>query len=160
MSNLTTNNANSKKGKFGTAMGITSIIAILVVLVLIVFAALSYTTSKADYSFAERTAKVATNFYAADTRAEEMTAAISVAARQNDWQRSFLTNWKSADGESVPALDMQSDGTHITFNESIDNTQELQVELLVTNEGKVSRVQWQVASIGEWEPDNSLNLIQ
>jgi flagellar basal body-associated protein FliL len=160
MANLTTNNANSKKGKFGTAMGITSIIAILVVLVLVVFAALSYTTSKADYSFAERTAKVTTGYYAADTRAEELTAAIAESAKQNDWQRSFLTNWKSADGESIPAIDVQSDGTHITFKETIDDKQELQVELLVANDGKISRAKWQVASTDEWEPDNSLNLIQ
>jgi Na+-transporting methylmalonyl-CoA/oxaloacetate decarboxylase gamma subunit len=160
MANLTTNFTNSKKGKFGSTMGVTSIIAILVVLVLVVFAALSYTTSKADYSLAKKTSEVTAAYYAADSKAEEQTAAIIAAAKQTGWQRSFLTRVAPAEGETVPELSVQADGTHVVFTENIDKTQELQIELLVTEDGKVSRLKWQIAPIGDWEPDNSLNVIK
>jgi flagellar basal body-associated protein FliL len=127
------NHTNSKKGKFGATMGVTSIIAILVILVLVVFAALSYTTSKADYSLSKKTAEVTTAYYEADARAEERTAEAARSAQP---------------------------GTRISFTEKIDETQELQVTLLISEDGKVSRLKWQVAPSGDWTPDTSLNLIE
>lgn len=154
------NYTNSKKGKFGTTMGVTSIIAILVILVLVVFAALSYTTAKADYHLSKKTAEVTAAYYEADTRAEELVSTIARAAWFSDWRSSFPELIVPTEGETAPVLSEEPDGAHISFTEKIDETQELQVELLVSEDGKVSRLKWQVAPTGAWEPDTSLDLIQ
>lgn len=147
------NHTYSKKGKFGTTMGVTSIIAILVILVLIVFSALSYTTSKADYSLAQKTSRSTTSYYHADMRAEEKAAeAKKVVDKGEKWQDDF-----SVEG---CVLTDTADGTKISYAVEIDTERELAVELLVSHDGSIVRDRWQVIPTSEWEPDTSLPVMQ
>jgi hypothetical protein len=143
----------NKKVSSGTTMGVTSIIAILVILVLIVFAALSVTTSKADKNLADITEKSVTNFYEADTRAEELTARIAETV-------SKTTEWKTVLRNQQYSLSDKADGTHVSFSIDIDAHRRLDVSLLVTSDKKIVKKLWQVSSTGEWNNENGLNVIQ
>jgi hypothetical protein len=147
------NRAENKKVSSGTTMGVTSIIAILVLLVLIVFAALSVTTSKADKNLADNTEASVTNYYEADTKAEEITASIATTVSENP-------EWKDALKNQKYSLSDKSDGTYVSFSIDIDANRRLDVELLVTSDKKIIKKLWQVNTTGDWNNENGLDVIQ
>jgi hypothetical protein len=145
------NNKISKKGTFGTTMGVTSIIAILVVLVLIVFAALSITTSKADLNLSERTAEMTSEYYAADSAAEDMVAEVAEAARGG-------AGWQERLGDEYSVT--EEDGrTVVRYDVPIDENKALSVRLGVAASGDVSRELWQVHSTSEWSGSDDIQLM-
>jgi Na+-transporting methylmalonyl-CoA/oxaloacetate decarboxylase gamma subunit len=156
---MAVNNKISKKGTFGTTMGVTSIIAILVILVLIVFSALSITTSKADYTLAEKTAAATTDFYKADNEAETKLAEVAAAAGGGGaWQDALTAKGYQVDSGKDP-----KDGSihsMVSYDVVIDENKSLFVELNVYESGNIDRVLWQVRSTSDWEPDNGLAVIQ
>jgi hypothetical protein len=147
------NKAENKKVTSGTTMGVTSIIAILVILVLIVFAALSVTTSKADKNLANKTEASVTDYYEADTRAEELTARIATTVSENPEWSAVLKNQKYS-------LSEKSDGIHVSFAIDIDEFRRLDVDLLVTSDKEIIKKLWQVTTTGDWNNENGLNVIQ
>jgi Na+-transporting methylmalonyl-CoA/oxaloacetate decarboxylase gamma subunit len=145
------NNKISKKGAFGTTMGVASIIAILVILVLIVFAALSITTAKADLNLSEKTAEMTTGYYEADSRAEEMLAEVVAAARGGE-------GWTDRLGAEYTVSD-EDGAVSVSYESPLDDNKALFVKLRVTADGGVSRELWQVRSTGEWNENNDIQLI-
>ncbi|MDR1495481.1 MAG: hypothetical protein LBS67_00970 [Clostridiales Family XIII bacterium] len=145
------NNKISKKGAFGTTMGVVSIIAILVVLVLIVFAALSITTAKADLTLSEKAAEATTAYYRADAEAEEKFAEVAAAARAG-------AGWRDKLGEGFTVA-AEGAETSVTYEIPIDDKRELAVRLRVAPDGGVSRTLWQVRSTEAWEGNNDIQLI-
>ena len=82
--------ATRKRASFGTSMGVSSIIAILVILVLVVFSALSITTSKADLKLSQKTSDGVIAFFEADAAAEDkMAEAAAAIAAGGNWQASL-----------------------------------------------------------------------
>jgi hypothetical protein len=145
------NNKISKKGTFGTTMGVTSIIAILVVLVLIVFASLAIMTSKADLNLSERTADMTTEYYAADSLAEDKLAEVAEAAGSG-------AGWRDKLGAEYTVAD--EDGrTVVSYDVPIDENKALSVKLGVAANGDISRELWQVHSTSEWAGDNDIQLM-
>jgi hypothetical protein len=145
------NNKISKKGTFGTTMGVTSIIAILVILVLIVFAALAVTTSKADLKLSEKTAMMTTAYYEADSAAEAKFAEVAEAVKSGPgWQGSLGEGYTvtDEDGVAVVAYDVHIDGDRSLF-----------VRLSVSDDGGVSRDLWQVRFVNEWNGNNDVQLM-
>jgi len=140
-----------KKAAFGTSMGVSSVIAILVILVLVVFSALSITTSKADLTLSQKTARSIEAYYEADAEAEDRMAVVAAAVADLGAWRAFLLqngyNISSAEG-----------GELISYVVSVDDNRNLNVELLLDGSGKLSRKLWQVTPAKEWIPDESLNL--
>jgi len=62
-----------KKRKLSfTSVGGSSILTIFAVLCFLVFALLSLSTAKANYNLSEKSVKAVSNYYAADTKAEEI----------------------------------------------------------------------------------------
>jgi hypothetical protein len=145
------NNKISKKGTFGTTMGVTSVIAILVVLVLIVFAALSITTSRADLNLSERTAEMTTEYYAADSAAEEQFAEVAEAARGG-------AGWQDRLGDEYSVTE-EGDLTVVSYDVPIDENKALSVRLGVTAGGDVSRELWQVHATSEWSGNDDIQLM-
>jgi len=151
---MTANNKISKKGSFGTTMGVTSIIAILVILVLIVFSALSITTSRADLNLAEKTALVSSEYYEADGIAEEKLAEVAVTIKSyNDWEDSLVSK----------GYEIIKDGDKpiVAYEVKINEKKSLFVELAVISTGnnfELTRQLWQVRPTAEWSTDNGLDL--
>ena len=148
-------NTKAKKRSFGTTMGVTSIIAILVILILIVFAALSITTSNADLNLSKKTAVATKAYYEADTNAEKILADIhEKVSNSDDWvsaiyvQSVYQATIEPADG-----------GQSVKYSVTIDENKDLHVELLVAADGKITRKEWRVMPSGEWTPDTDLNVI-
>ena len=136
-----------KKTSFGTTMGVTSIIAILVILVLVVFSALSITTSKADLVLSQKTSDSAHAFYAADATAEEKLAEIAAAVKEG-------SGWES----KMSALGCEVDGNMISYVVPVDVNRNLEVMIRVASNGNISRELWQVVPASEWVADDTINL--
>jgi hypothetical protein len=156
----------SKKGTFGTTMGVTSIIAILVILVLIVFAALSITTAKADLRLSEKTAESTTAFYKADSAAEEKVAEVAGAvAGGAGWEDRLGDGYEVSDASDDSGSGLGSGGTGfadgkiVSYEVEIDANKALSVRLLVAADGSITRELWQVHSTTEWTPDKDIQLI-
>lgn len=142
----------TKKRTFGTTMGVTSIIAILVILILIVFSALSITTSKADLNLANKTAYATTVFYKADTAAERVFAEISdIVANGGDLQKKV--------DEIQGTIEEVPEGQSIKYEIKIDSNKELAVELIVASDGQMHRKDWRVQTFTEWNADKDLNVV-
>jgi hypothetical protein len=149
------NNKISKKGTFGTTMGVTSIIAILVILVLIVFSALSITTSKADLTLSEKTAAATTAYYAADSKATMyMSELIHAIENGRDPAQVSVT-----DGVENDNIKMSGSGYEASYEVKIDEGKSLFVDIVLDADGDITSKQWQVQSTADWEPDQNLNLI-
>jgi Na+-transporting methylmalonyl-CoA/oxaloacetate decarboxylase gamma subunit len=146
-----TNNRISKKGTFGTTMGVVSIIAILVILVLVVFAALSITTAKADLNLSEKTAEVTSEYYKADSEAEEKLAEVAAAVRGG-------AGWENALGEGYSVSDGEGK-TIVEYDVPAGDNEALYVRLGVAADGSVSRELWQVRSVEEWTGNNDIQLM-
>jgi hypothetical protein len=144
--------SEGKKGRFGTSMGVSSIIAILVILVLIVFSALSLTTARADYRLSLRTADSVTGYYAADSEAERIFARLAAAAADGE-------DWRQAALEEGCILVDGKDGTLVSYSVIIDENKELRVELLAMGNG-ITKEHWQIVHSSEWEADTGLNVIR
>lgn len=142
----------AKKRSFGTTMGVTSIIAILVILILIVFSALSITTSNADLRLSIKTAEATKAFYRADYDAERKLGEIHAeVVKGGDW----MTAVKALDCTVEPAEAGQS----VAFLIKIDENKDLNVELIVSPDGQIDCKEWQVVPSTEWTPDRDLNVI-
>ena len=142
-----------RKTSFGTSMGVSSILAILVILVLVVFSTLSITTSEADLTLSKKSADSIQAFYAADCKAEDKLAEIASAISAGS---NLETALKSEGFEVIP----DNSGNYlIKYVISIDSNRNLDVEVLASQDGKITKKQWQVVPANEWNPDNSINLI-
>ena len=146
-------NTNKKiRRGFGTSMGVSSIIAIFVILVLIVFSALSTTTSKADMVLAQKTADGIQAFYKADCLAEEQAKFVSESAKSGgDLQTKLRLS-------SITASEVIGDT--VKYSIMIDENRKLDVELKVDANGKITRELWQVKPAKEWVADDHIELYQ
>ena len=134
-----------KKKSFGTTMGVTSIIAILVILVLVVFSALSITTSKADLVLSQKTSENVKAYYTADAEAEEKLAEVANAVDSNN-------DWASA----VSAIGCKVDGNMVYYTIVVDDNRHLEVQLRVASNNSISRELWQIVPSTEWVADNTI----
>ena len=130
------------------ALGGSSLLVVFAVLALTVFALLSLSTVRADVRLGDAAAKAVTDYYAADTRAQEILAQ--------------LRNGQTPDDVEISTSIAQYPGgieyTH-TYAVPISDTQELQVEVLVDGADSSYRIPgWQAVSVGEWNADTTLDL--
>jgi len=144
---------SKKKASFGTSMGVSSIIAILVILVLVVFSTLSITTSKADLTLSQKSSDSIKAYYEADSVAEDMLCEVAIAVTvSNDWRAELTQN-----GYNISSA---TGGTLVSYSVPIDRNRKINIELLVDDNGGITRQLWQVVPAREWVPDNTLNLFQ
>jgi len=132
-------------------MGVSSIIAILVILVLVVFSALSITTSKADLKLSQKTSDGVKAYYDADSAAEDKMAEVSKAIKTS-------SDWRADLARGGYTLSDSDEGTLIKYTVPIDDNRNLNVELLADSGGKLTRELWQVVPAKDWVPDDNVNL--
>ncbi len=142
--------AERKKESFAPpALGGSSLLVVFAVLALTVFALLSLSTVRADVRLGDAAAKAVSGYYEADCKAQEILAR--------------LRNGEKVPGEVELALfiaeRVDSGETYYKYAVPISDTQELRVEVLVDPaDGSYSILRWQAVPVGDWEPDDSLNV--
>lgn len=126
-----------KKRKLSfTSVGGSSILTIFAVLCILVFALLSLSTAKANYNLAEKSVKAVSNYYAADTKAEEIYSQIRAG--------------NMPDG-------VKQKGNTYSYTCAIDDKQKLLVEIKKQKE-KFHVVKWEKQYTGEWKPDDTIDV--
>ena len=102
----------------------------------LVFALLSLSTAKANYNLSEKSVKAVSNYYAADTKAEEIYSQIRAG--------------NMPDG-------VKQKGNTYTYTCAIDDKQKLLVEIKKQKE-KFHVVKWEKQYTGEWKPDDTIDV--
>ena len=133
------------------AVGGTSLLVVFAVLSLTVFALLSLTTVQADVRIADASARAVANYYAADSKAQEVLACLRTGApAPEDVEVS----------ESIVHYDSDQGGyveTVYSFSCPITDNQDLEVEVRVDG-ADYEVLRWQAVSAADWEADDILDL--
>ena len=171
-------------------IGASSLLVIFLILCLVTFAILTLTSAKSDADFAEKLAHHKTNYYAACNTAEstldEIDAVLADAwqlsnidtgknSTNNDSSQSDSTSSDTEIETRLTALNSreqlqlsmdftQSEPT-VSYAVAIDDKQNLCVTLTLAaapakGEAYYRISQWQVQSSGEWNGDQTLNLMK
>ena len=136
---------NERKSS-GINIGSASIIMVFSVLCLTIFAVLTFITANNEYKLAVKSSDAVKTYYEADTRAVITEGKI----REN------IANGKTDAIEGVTVND-QADGRHYTYAQTMDDNQELQVELLYAG-GELKTLKWELVNVAEWSPDVGIQL--
>lgn len=94
-----------RNGGFQISTGVTSILMIFVILCLTTFGILSYTSAKADYSFAVKNADYISSYYDAYSRVNEKIAAIDEIVNQMENNTDNMSQYLSDIEKNVSSLD-------------------------------------------------------
>ena len=157
---METSNRKRRKMSF-TTVGGSSILTIFAVLCFVVFALLSLSTATANHNLTKKSTEAVTNYYKADTEAEEILAKIR-AGEQPEGVKLYRAE-KTDNGvkriiaEGIGYVDWDA---FATYHCKIDDNQDLECEVLLRFGGGESSgyqiVRWQKVYTGDWEPDTSL----
>ena len=129
------------------ALGGSSLLVVFAVLALTVFALLSLSTVRADVRLGDAAAKAVADYYTADCQAQEILAQLRRGESPADVP---VTVSVAHDADRVERS--------YTYAVPISDTQELQAEVLVGEDGAYTVLRWDAVQVGEWEPDNSLHV--
>ena len=166
-------------------IGASSLLVIFLILCLVTFAILTLTSAKSDADFAEKLAHHKTNYYAACNTAESTLDEID-AVLADAWQLSDTDTSKNSTSSGTAAvfteietqltalnsreqLQLSMDFTQseptVSYAVAIDDKQNLCVTLTLAaapakGEAYYRISQWQVQSSGEWNGDQTLNLMK
>lgn len=154
------NNRKRKKMTF-TTVGGSSILTIFAVLCFVVFALLSLSTAKANSNLTDKSTRAVTDYYKADTEAEEILARL-----RNGESPQGVTVYKAEETKSgvkrivADGLGYIGWDAYATYSCRIDANQELQVEVLLrfgADEG-YQVIRWNKVYTGKWEADDSIKV--
>lgn len=163
-------------------IGSSSLLIIFLILCLAVFAILSLSSAKSDYSLSKRLAEHKTQYYEASSQAEVILDQIDATLEET--ARTFSTSDSSSaavsepssyieavtealDGASIDGISiscsLQNEGLMISYEIPAGEKQSLTAALLVTdytnNENYYEIHRWQIHTVDTWEGDNSLDLM-
>lgn len=128
------------------AVGGSSLLTVFAVLCLTVFALLALATVRADARLADASVQAVEGYYEADRAAQEILACLRSGA-------------PLPEGCAVQtATESDYKGTLFSYICPISDTQQLEVEVVVEEDGGYTVLRWQARPTGEWEGDDSLNL--
>lgn len=126
-------------------VGGASLLVVFAVLCLTVFALLSLSTVRANERLSEASAQAAADYYAADCQAQAVLAWLRTGeVNPGDIPEDFLMSTTISDYPD------HSETVH-SYACPISDTQELQVEVCVRDDGSWTVLRWQAVPIGEWE---------
>lgn len=152
-------------------IGASSLLVIFLILCLVTFAILTLTSARSDEQFARRLADRKSDYYAACNTAENYLDAIDAiigkaTADTLDFAEtaSRLTEW-SQQAQLPLTMDFDTEAPTVAFQVAIDDQQNLCVTLTLSptvapGDTYYHISQWQVVSSGEWNGDQTLNLMK
>ena len=143
----------SNKNSTGVSVGSISLLVIFLVLCMSIFSVLSLTTAKAELRLAEMSARVITGYYDADLACMEKMERLQEMLNQGATSSDVVREAELLGGTATLA-----DGAvRIEYSHHIIPGQDLQAVLEMAN-GKISILSWKAIDVGDWEPDETLNL--
>lgn len=121
-------------------VGGSSLLTVFALLALTVFALLSLATVRSDVRLADASAQTAEDYYAADCKAQEILARLR-------------------NGERPEGVEFSGSGMlYADYAVPISDSQELRVTVSLSGSGSYRVLCWRAVSVGEWDPDNTLDL--
>lgn len=145
-------------------IGAPSLLVIFLVLSLVSFSVLSYASARADHrrmkNFEDRT----TAYYNACNAAETEIAAISARLDSLDVKTGADAFYQEAQ-EQLASYTADKHTQELSFSKEMTDAQSLFVTLKLVytqnpNEKRYKITQWQVIQTEDWQPDNTLNLME
>ena len=137
------------KRSAGMHVGSASIIMIFAVLCLTVFSTLSFVTANQEREQAEKSALAMQQYYAADWQCEEQYEQIYQKLRAG-------IAVEQLQQELDVQVTKQGSLYYITYAADIDENQQLQVRLAVSQDGNIHTEQWKAAAVQQQEYDDTL----
>ena len=136
----------NEKRALPPAVGGSSLLTVFAVLCLTVFALLSLATVQADARLSDASVQTVAGYYKADHAAQEILACLRSGA-------------PLPEGRTVRATHgPDHKGTLFSYTCPISGTQNLEVEVIVEEDGGYTMLRWQACPAAEWESDDSLDL--
>lgn len=150
-----------KKSAFGISVGASSILVIFVILGLTTFATLSLLSAGADARLSARAVQASVDYYAADSRAEEILAGIDGALREAGKPGVQRADYYDACVLALSGLEgvtaVHEDGAVLArYTVPAGEIQALAVEILVNPPGAAKRFvrrSWKLVNTAEWEAE-------
>jgi hypothetical protein len=137
-----------KRSAVRLSIGGSSILVIFVILTLTTFATLSLVSANADYNLSRKTMSASTQYYAADSRAEEILMQIDSALAGVGSGASFVEQAETALA-AVEGVSTERDGSglRVTYSVPVNDVQMLSVVLSVTDSlERYRRLEWKVVT--------------
>jgi len=155
------------KNKFSISIGIgaPSLLVLFLILSLISFSVLSYMTARADYRYSLNLKERTTAYYMANNQGEEIVAGIHAILTEVYQTSEDVDSFYANAITMLIAFEPNPADHSLTFRVKIREIQDLQVSLFFhyPQEGLDSFftiTEWVVIHTGEWEPDNTLELME
>lgn len=124
-------------------VGGASLLLIFVLLSLTTFATLSLVSANADKGMVDRDAQAVTNYYAADSIAEDMLAKIGETVAQTS-PNGLVQTLQAIQLEAPILVNQEPDGISIAYSLPVDQRRYLYVGLLVQDK-EIKITEWRVA---------------
>lgn len=145
-------------------IGAPSLLVVFLVLSLVSFSVLSYASARADHRRMENFEDRTTAYYKACNAAETKVAAISTLLITLDTTGGADTFYQKA-LERLDAYTVDERTQELSFSTEMTDAQSLFVtlKLVYTQDPNAKRykiTQWQVIQTEDWQPDNTLNLME
>ncbi len=158
---METGNRKKRKMSF-TTVGGSSILTIFAVLCFVVFALLSLSTAKANSNLTNKATDATTNYYKADTEAEEILAKIRSGQDIPTDVKLYKAEVSKKGVKRIVAENVGYIGwdAFASYSCNIDENQELQCEVLVRwgkpSEAGYQIIKWKKVYTSEWKADDSM----
>ncbi len=157
---METGNRKKRKMSF-TTVGGSSILTIFAVLCFVVFALLSLSTAKANSNLTTKSTDATTNYYKADTEAEEILAKIR-GGETPEGVKIYKAEVSKKGVKRIVADNVGYIGWDgfASYSCKIDENQELQCEVLLRwgdpSEAGYQIIKWKKVYTSEWKADDSM----
>lgn len=152
------NNKESSR-KVGMGVGYVSVMLIFAIICLTIFAVLSFKAAISTDSFNDRSGEFMRQYYAADTSAKRTLSELNDCAfnakTSGFFEDSFTDSAQSIEGVTVRPT---SKGLLVSYTVSINERQELVVNIVFNDSGEYSIEQWKSRNIYEEDPDDHLGV--
>lgn len=145
--------------KVGAGVGYVSVMLIFAVICLAVFAVFSFKAAISSDHLNDRSGEFLKQYYAADSSAKETLSALNDFALESadafDFEEELEMKARTIDGVSAKRTAW---GVRTSYTVTINERQELAVEILFSADGKYSIDTWRAQNIGSGNSGDGLNV--
>ena len=143
---------NHKKSFPIINMGTSLLLVVFIVICLIVFATLSLSSSLRDQKYTDKAVLKTENYYLAYSHAQKQ-------LKENIYTYLAKENKDLSSLKNIE-ISLKDNNTYISFKENIDQYQDLDVEIQLTqDQDRYKIIKWQEVTSKEWKNESTLPLL-